>query len=92
MMEYNEIDRLGIINKQIQKLKVEADLIKDNLKKFCLHGNINKLHGTLYSVTFAEAYRKSVDYKTLCADLKLDDEILGKYTTHNAVYTIKVSV
>jgi len=87
-----DVDRLAILGQQITKLKMEADLIKDSLKDYCSSNNVQKVYGMIHSVTYVEANRKTIDYKTLCADLKLDDEILGKYTTHNAVYTIKVSV
>ena len=87
-----DVDRLVILSQQITKLKMEADLIKDSLKDYCSVNNVAKVYGKIHSVIYVEANRKSVDYKSLCSDLKLDDDVLGKYTTHNAVYTIKVSV
>jgi len=86
-----DVDRLAILGQQITKLKIESDLIKDSLKDYCSSNNVQKVYGIIHSVTYVEANRKTIDYKTLCSDLNLDDEILGKYTTHNAVYTIKVS-
>tara|TARA_R110000772_G_scaffold143661_1_gene253210 strand:+ start:599 stop:886 length:288 start_codon:yes stop_codon:yes gene_type:complete len=85
------VDQLGTITKQMDELKKQADAIKNDLKNFCADTGIKKIAGQLYSVTYVEANRKSVDYKTLCADLKLDDDVLGKYTTQNAVFSIKVS-
>jgi hypothetical protein len=85
------VDRLGELTKQMAQLKKEADAIKDNLKDFCMANDVKKVQGALVTATYVEANRKVVDYKTLCADMGVDSDILGKYTTHNAVFSIKLS-
>lgn len=85
------VDRLGELTKQMAVLKKEADAIKDNLKDFCMTNDVKKVQGALVTATYVEANRKVVDYKTLCADIGVDSDILGKYTTHNAIFSIKLS-
>jgi hypothetical protein len=53
--------------------------------------NVKKVEGALVTATYVEANRKVVDYKTLCADMGVDSDTLGKYTTHNAIFSIKLS-
>lgn len=86
-----DVDRLGELTKQMAVLKKEADAIKDNLKDFCNANNVKKVEGALVTATYVEANRKVVDYKTLCADMGVDSDTLGKYTTHNAIFSIKLS-
>ena len=86
-----DVDRLGELTKQMAQLKKASDAIKDNLIDFCMANNVKKVEGALCTATYVEANRKVVDYKTLCADMGVDSDILGKYTTHNAVFSIKLS-
>lgn len=87
----NMVDKLGTLNRAMAEMKKEADAIKAELKDYCNSNEIKKIAGSVYNVTYVEANRKVVDYKTLCSDMGVDSDTLGKYTTQTAVYSIKVS-
>ena len=86
------IDRLGLLLAEIDRLTKEADTIKDDLKDAATLPNGSKeFVGNLFKATVIEADRKTVDYKKLLADLGVAQEVVAKYTKIAAVFSVKTT-
>ena len=86
------IDRLGILLAEIDRLTKEADSIKDDLKDAATApGGSKEFVGNLFKATVIEADRKTVDYKKLLADLGVAQEVVAKYTKTAAVFSVKTT-
>lgn len=86
------IDRLGLLLAEIDRLTKEADLIKDDLKDAATApGGSKEFVGNLFKATVIEADRKTVDYKKLLADLGVAQEVVAKYTKTTAVFSVKTT-
>ena len=86
------IDRLGLLLAEIDRLTKEADLIKDDLKDAATApGGSKEFVGNLFKATVIEADRKTVDYKKLLADLGVSADVVAKYTKTTAVFSVKVT-
>lgn len=86
------VDTLGVLLAQIKDLTDQADQIKNTIKDAAtLPGGAKTYEGSLFKATFSETNRESVDYKKLCADLKITEEQLSKYTKTTAVFAVKTT-
>ena len=86
------IDRLGLLLAEIDRLTKEADSIKDDLKDAATTpGGSKEFVGNLFKATVIEADRKTVDYKKLLADLGVAQEVVAKYTKTAAVFSVKTT-
>ena len=87
-----DIDRLGILLAQIDRLTKEADTIKDALKDSATLPNASKeFVGNLFKATVIETNRKTTDYKALIDDLKIASDVVAKYTKTSAVFSVKTT-
>lgn len=87
-----DIDRLGILLAEIDRLTKEADTIKDALKDSAtLPGASKEFVGNLFKATVIEADRKTTDYKKLIADLNIASDVVAKYTKTSAVFSVKTT-
>ena len=85
------IDQLGAILAQIADLEKQATAIKDAIKDSASAGGDKVVEGSLFKATYLESNRKTVDYKTLCADLGITADQIAQYTSVTAVFSVKVS-
>jgi hypothetical protein len=81
-----DVDRLAILNQQITKLKMEADLIKDSLKDYCSSNNVQKVYGMIHSVTYVEANAKLLITKLFAPTLNWMTRSLAN-TPRTTLYT-----
>jgi hypothetical protein len=87
-----DIDRLGILLAEIDRLTKEADTIKDALKDSATLPNASKeFVGNLFKATVIETNRKTTDYKALIDDLKIASDVVAKYTKTSAVFSVKTT-
>ena len=88
----NNIDRLGLLLAEIDRLTKEADTIKDDLKDAATLPNASKeFVGNLFRAIVVESDRKVVDYKKLLADLGIASDVVAKYTKTSAVFAVKTT-
>ena len=85
------VDQLGALLAQIADLTKQADLIKDAIKDSASAGGDQVVEGSLFKATYLESNRKTVDYKSLCADLGITADQIAQYTSVTAVFSVKVS-
>ena len=86
------IDRLGLLLAEIDRLTKEADLIKDDLKDAATApGGSKEFVGNLFRALVVEADRKVVNYKKLFADLQITEEVVAKYTKTTPVISVKTT-
>ena len=86
------IDRLGLLLAEIDRLTKEADSIKDGLKDAAtLPGGSKEFVGNLFRALVVESNRNTVDYKKLLADLGVAQEVVAKYTKTSAVFSVKTT-
>jgi hypothetical protein len=81
-----QVDTLGNLLAQIAELEAKADAIKDVIKE-----GGQSVEGNLFKATYIESNRKVVDTKKLYADLGITEEMLAKYTSTTAVFSVKVT-
>ena len=87
-----DIDRLGLILAEIDRLTKEADSIKDNLKDIATAPNGGKeFIGNLFRAIVVESDRKTTDYKKLITDLGIASDVVAKYTKTSAVFAVKTT-
>lgn len=85
-LAFNSVDTLGQLLAQIADLTKQADAIKDQIKD-----GGKTVEGVLFKATYVEANRKSVDTKKMYADLGITDDVVAKYTSTTAVFSVKVT-
>ena len=85
-LAFNSVDTLGQLLAQIADLIKQADAIKDQIKD-----GGKTVEGVLFKATYIEANRKSVDTKKMYADLGITDDVVAKYTSTTAVFSVKVT-
>jgi len=86
------IDRLGLLLAEIDRLTKEANGIKDNLKDIATLPNGSKeFIGNLFRALVIESDRKTTDYKKLIADLGIASDVVAKYTKTSAVFSVKTT-
>jgi hypothetical protein len=88
----SDIDRLGLLLAEIDRLSKEAESIKDNLKDIAiLPEGQHEFIGNLFRALVVEADRKVVNYKKLFADLQITEEVVAKYTKTTPVISVKTT-
>lgn len=86
------IDRLGILLAEIDRLTKEADGIKDEIKDAATApGGSKEFVGNLFRAVVVESDRKTTDYKKLVADLGIAQDVVAKYTKTSAVFAVKTT-
>lgn len=85
-LAFNDVDTLGQLLAQIADLTKQADAIKDKIKD-----GGKTVEGVMFKATYIEANRKSVDTKKMYADLGITDDVVAKYTSTTAVFSVKVT-
>ncbi len=86
------IDRLGLLLAEIDRLTKEADGIKDELKDVATLPNGSKeFIGNLFRALVIESDRKTTDYKKLIDDLGIASDVVAKYTNTSAVFSVKTT-
>jgi hypothetical protein len=86
------IDRLGLLLAEIDRLTKEADGIKDELKDIATLPNGSKeFIGNLFRALVIESDRKTTDYKKLIDDLGIASDVVAKYTNTSAVFSVKTT-
>jgi hypothetical protein len=90
-IQISRIDALGALLAQIATLQKQADAIKDEMKDIASRGSSKIFEGELFKATYIETNRSSVDYKKMCADLGIGDDVVKQYTKTSAVFSVKVT-
>ena len=90
-IQTGQVDALGALLAQIADLQKQADAIKDAMKDEASAGDKKVFEGSLFKATYIESNRSTVDYKKLCADFGIKDEVVKQYTKTSAVFSIKVT-
>jgi hypothetical protein len=85
--QMKDLDRLGLLQAQIAELTEQAEILKDAFK----NAGEGKYVGDLYKATVTMSPRNVVDYKTLVADLKIDQDTLDKYTKQTVSISMRVT-
>jgi len=88
----NTVDELGMLQAQIADLTAKADAIKDAMKDIATApagGNV--FEGAIFKATVIESNRNTVNYKKLLSDLNVADDVIAKYTSTNAIFSVKVT-
>ena len=87
------IDQLGFIQAQIAKLQAQAEEIKDNLKDAATASvdATNAFEGFVFKATVVQSDRTTVAYAKLVKDIGVAPEIVARYATLSAVFTVKVT-
>lgn len=87
-----QVDFLGATLAQIAQLTKQADTIKDALKdQATAPGGEKVFEGAMFKATVVEADRKVVDYKKMLADLGVSSDVIEKYTSVTAVFSVKTT-
>lgn len=87
-----DIDRLGLLLAEIDRLTKEADSIKDNLKDVATLPDASKeFVGNLFRAIVVESNRSTTDYKKLIADLGIAQDVVANYTKTSAVFSVKTT-
>ena len=85
-LSFSSVDTLGNLLAQIADLTKQADAIKDVIKD-----GGKTIEGVMFKATYIEANRKVVDTKKMYADLGITEEMVAKYTSTTAVFSVKVT-
>ena len=82
----NNVDTLGALLAQIADLTKQADAIKDVIKD-----GGKTVEGVMFKATYIEANSKVVDTKKMYADFGITEDMVAKYTSTTAVFSVKVT-
>ena len=85
-LSFSSVDTLGNLLAQIADLTKQADAIKDVIKD-----GGKTIEGVMFKATYIEANRKVVDTKKMYADLGITEDMVAKYTSITAVFSVKVT-
>ena len=85
-LSFSSVDTLGNLLAQIADLTKQADAIKDVIKD-----GGKTIEGVMFKATYIEANRKVVDTKKMYADLGITEDMVAKYTSTTAVFSVKVT-
>ena len=85
-LSFSSVDTLGNLLAQIADLTKQADAIKDVIKD-----GGKTIEGVMFKATYIEANRKVVDTKKMYADLGITEDMVAKYTSVTAVFSVKVT-
>jgi hypothetical protein len=90
-IQISQADTLGALLAQIATLQKQADAIKDEMKDVASSGGSKVFEGELFKATYIETNRSSVDYKKMCADLNISEDVVKQYAKTTAVFSVKVT-
>ena len=87
------IDQLGFLLAQIASLQAQAEEIKDSLKDAATASTdaAKAFEGSAFKATVVQADRTTVAYAKLVKDIGVAPEIVARYATLSAVFTVKVT-
>ena len=87
------IDQLGFLLAQIATLQAQAEEIKDSLTDAATASTdaVKAFEGSAFKATVVQADRTTVAYAKLVKDIGVAPEIVAKYATLSAVFTVKVT-
>ena len=87
------IDQLGFLLAQIATLQAQAEEIKDSLKDAATASTdaVKAFEGSAFKATVVQADRTTVAYAKLVKDIGVAPEVVAKYATLSAVFTVKVT-
>lgn len=81
-----QIDEIGALDAQIAELTAQRDALVAQYKEL---GAANYA-GKSYTLEISECDRKSVAYAKVVAELKVEQELLAKYTSVSHVVSAKI--
>lgn len=87
----SQIDDLGILLAQIADLTKQADKIKADIKNEASLSGQKAFEGELFSASYIESNRSTVDWKALAKELSIPADLIAKHTSSTAVYSVKVT-
>ena len=87
------IDTLGAILAHIADLTAEAEIIKAALKEAATASSdaANVFNGENFKATVVQADRTNVAYAKIVKDIGVAEDVIAKYATISAVFTVKVT-
>jgi hypothetical protein len=87
------IDTLGAILAHIADLTAEAEIIKAALKEAATASvdATNVFNGENFKATVVQADRTNVAYAKIVKDIGVAEDVIAKYATISAVFTVKVT-
>ena len=91
MTTTTQIDTLGSLLAQIAALTKQADAIKDAIKEEASVSGQKTWEGDLFSASYIESNRSTVDWKALAKELAIPADLIAKHTATTAVYSVKVT-
>ena len=87
-----KVDVLGALLAQISDLQADADAIKNELKETATApGGENQFDGALFLATVVASDRKQVNYSKMIKDMKIGDDVVAKYTSTIAVFSVRTT-
>jgi flagellin-like hook-associated protein FlgL len=87
-----KIDVLGALLAQIADLQADVDQIKDELKDAATSpGGAKVFEGTMFRATVVSSDRKQINYGKMIKDLKIDDDVVAKYSSTVAVFAVRTT-
>lgn len=87
----SQIDDLGILLAQIADLTKQADKIKADIKNEASLSGQKAFEGELFSASYIESNRSTVDWKALAKELAIPADLIAKHTSTTAIYSVKVT-
>lgn len=88
---FTKIDNLGALLAQIADLQKQADAIKDELKDEASLSGQKSFDGAMFSATYIESNRSTVDWKAIAKVLAIPADLIAANTKTTAVFSIKVT-
>lgn len=87
------IDTLGALLAHIADLTAEAEIIKAALKEAATASTdaTNVFNGENFKATVVQADRTNVAYAKIVKDIGVAEDVIAKYATISAVFTVKVT-
>jgi hypothetical protein len=91
MITTTRIDELGTLLAEIAKLTEKAETIKKDIKEEASLSGQKSFPGDLFSASYIESNRSTVDWKALAKELAIPADLIAKHTATTAVYSVKVT-
>ena len=87
------IDQLGFLLAQIASLQEQAEVIKNELKDAATASTdaMNAFEGFVFQAKVVQSDRTTVAYAKLVKDIGVSPEIVARYATLSAMFTVKVT-
>lgn len=87
----SKIDDLGLFLAEIADLTAKAEKIKKEIKEEASLSGQKAFEGELFSASYIESNRSTVDWKALAKELAIPADLIAKHTSSTAVYSVKVT-